>query len=196
MHLVIATNNPDKFREIAAILGDAPFTLRQLSEWSDYIPPDESGATLEDNAILKAQDAATFTGLPAAADDTGLEVDALKGEPGVFSARFAGENATYQDNRSKLLRLMAGIPKEHRGARFRVVVAVTFPDGRCETVEGVCEGQIIEEERGAGGFGYDPIFFVPEFGKTLAEMTDDEKNAISHRGKAFRALKELLLSMQ
>jgi XTP/dITP diphosphohydrolase len=196
MHLVVATNNPDKFREIAAILGDAPLTLRQLSEWPDYLPPEETGATLEDNAILKAQDAASFTGLPAVADDTGLEVDALGGDPGVFSARFAGENATYRDNRSKLLQLMAGIPEEKRGARFRALVALIFPDGRCETVDGVCSGLIITEERGTGGFGYDPIFLVPEFGKTLAEMTDHEKNAISHRGKAFRTLKELLLTMK
>jgi len=185
MRIVLATANPDKILEINAILSGLSIRLFPLSHWSDYSPPEE-------NAILKARSAVSRTGLIAVADDTGLEVDALKGAPGVRSARFAGDNASYADNRLKLLDMLSTAPPEKRNARFRTVVAMCFPDGKCRTAEGICEGMIIQEERGDGGFGYDPIFLVPDLGRTFAEMNAEEKNDISHRAKAFRQLKGLL----
>ncbi len=195
MRIVLATANPDKILEISAILSEMSLQLFPLSRWPDYSPPEETGATLEENAILKARSAVLHTGLIAVADDTGLEVDLLEGSPGVRSARFAGDNASYKDNRLKLLDMMASVSPGKRNARFRTVVAICFPDGKCITAEGICEGIVIQQERGDGGFGYDPIFLVPDLGKTFAQMSAEEKNLISHRGKAFRQLKDLLWSV-
>ena len=145
--------------------------------------------------MKKACTAFQETGLPSLADDSGLEVDFLKGAPGVFSSRFAGEHATYDENNEKLLRLLEGVPDAKRIARFRCVVA--YVDDRQEhCVEGVSEGIILEARRGGGGFGYDPIFFLPEQGRTFAEMTRDQKNAISHRGRAFRRMGEFLSTLE
>lgn len=184
---VLATANPDKAAEIQAILGP-DVRLRPRPE--SVAEVDETGATLEENARIKATALAAATGLPAIADDTGLEVDALDGRPGVYSARFAGEGATYADNVAKLLSELGRA--EVRTARFRTVALARWPDGREVVAEGSVAGSIAESARGKGGFGYDPVF-VPAGGtRTFAEMTLEEKNAQSHRGRAFRALAERL----
>jgi XTP/dITP diphosphohydrolase len=187
---VCATANPDKVAEIAAILGDEVELLVRPPDVPDVV---EDALTLEGNARLKAEALAAATGLPAVADDTGLEVDALDGKPGVWSARYAGDDATYADNVHKLLAELDGIPTVARTARFRTVALVAWPDGREVVAEGVCEGRIAEEERGSRGFGYDPVF-VPfdGGGRTFAEMSAEEKHVISHRGRAFRSLAEKL----
>jgi XTP/dITP diphosphohydrolase len=185
--LVVATLNRDKARELAAILARPGLELAALADWPDAIAPEEDGATLADNARIKARAAVALTGLPAVADDTGLEVDALGGAPGVLSARYAGAGATYAHNVDRLLAELAGVARERRTARFRTVCVALHPDGREWVGEGVLEGSIIEARRGANGFGYDPVFELPA-GRTLAELADDEKNAISHRARALRAL--------
>lgn len=190
--LVIATQNRDKGKEIVAILSELPISIRGLWEWPDAPQVEESGDTLAANALLKARSAAAHTGLWAIADDTGLEVDALDGAPGIYSARYAGESATYADNRAKLLSALNGIPAPERTARFRTVIALVRSDGAEETVEGTAEGAITEFERGTGGFGYDSVFFYPPAGKTFAEMTPEAKNAVSHRGVALMALRTRL----
>jgi XTP/dITP diphosphohydrolase len=183
---VCASANPDKVAEIAALLGDA-VELRPR-------PPDvpevvEDAPTLEGNARLKAAAIAAVTGQPAVADDTGLEVDALGGAPGVFTARFAGERATYADNVDKLLAELDDVPTELRTARFRAVALVCWPDGREVSAEGVCTGSIATAARGGRGFGYDPVFVPDEGdGRTFAEMSETEKHAVSHRGRSIRAL--------
>jgi XTP/dITP diphosphohydrolase len=188
---VLATRNADKVREIRAILGLRDGDLRSLLDYPDFPDIEETGSTLEENALIKAGGGFRMTGAPCLADDTGLEVDALGGAPGVFSSRYAGEGATYADNVRKILLVMKDVPEGKRTARFRCVVALKA-EGREELAEGACEGVILTEPRGADGFGYDPVFFVPELGKTLAEMNLSEKNAISHRGRAFRAMAERL----
>ena len=187
MRLVLASANPDKSAEIAAILGAAVPGLDLASRPADVPDVDEVGTTLLENARLKAAAIAEATGEPAVADDTGLEVRALGGRPGVHSSRFAGPGATYADNVAKLLAALEGAGD--RRARFRTLALVCFPDGREVAAEGVVDGRIAPEPRGAQGFGYDPVF-VPEEGdgRTFAEMTLAEKQAVSHRGRAFAAL--------
>ena len=187
---VSATGNPDKLREIVAILGDG---IELLPRPEGLAEPEEDAATLEGNARIKAVCVAEASGLPAIADDTGLEVDALDGEPGVRSARFAGENATYAQNVALLLERLQETPATARTARFKTIALARWPDGKEVIAEGVVEGSIATTPRGANGFGYDPVF-IPAEGedRTLAEMTNIEKNAISARGRAFRQLlKEL-----
>ena len=191
--LVLATRNPDKGRELAALLGDAGITIRTLAEFPGAPEVVEDGETCEANAVKKAVTIARYTKLPSAADDTGLMVDALGGRPGVHAARYAGEGATYEDNWKKLLRELAGVPRERRGARFVTVAAVADPEGRVEVVQGALDGLITEAPAGTKGFGYDPVFFVPEIGKTLAQLTPEEKNRVSHRARAFTKVKELLV---
>ena len=192
---VLASANRDKAAEIAAILGSMPGVT--LVPRPDDVPDvEETGKTLEDNARLKAVALAIATGMPAVADDTGLEVDALDGAPGVYSARFAGEGATYADNVAMLVseldRVGADTPAARR-ARFRSVAFVAWPDGSELWVEGEVTGVITPDPRGEGGFGYDPLFAPDGFdGRTFAQMTADEKHSISHRGRAFRALAERL----
>ena len=181
--LVVASKNPDKIAEIELALnraGVAAEIVRGL-DWPDV---DESGSTLEENALIKARAVAEATGLPVVADDTGLEVDALGGAPGVHTARFAGDGARYEDNVAKMIEVM----KEEtlRSARFRTVTALVFPDGAEVVAEGSLEGRIAEAPRGTRGFGYDPVFEVN--GRTLAEMTLEEKDSMSHRARAVRAL--------
>ena len=181
--LVVATKNQDKVVEIEAVLGETGLAyeiVRGLS-WPDVA---ETGETLEDNALIKARAVVEATGLPVIADDTGLEVAALDGAPGVHTARFAGEGATYRDNVVKLLEVMNG--RSDRSARFRTVVALALPDGSTLTREGTLEGTIATAPRGEGGFGYDPVFEVGK--ETLAEMSTEEKNRVSHRARAIRAL--------
>jgi len=182
--LVCASANPDKVVEIQAILGEAVELLPRPADVPDVV---EDSDTLIGNARLKAAAIAAATGTPAVADDTGLEVDALGGAPGVWSARYAGEDVTYADNRHKLLRELNGVAE--RTARFRTVAMVVWPDGRELAVDGVCEGTITEVERGERGFGYDAVFVPADGdGRSFAEMTDAEKSAVSHRGRAFRSL--------
>lgn len=182
--LVCASANPDKVAEIAAILGTDVELAPRPGNVPDVV---EDADTLEGNARLKASAVAAATGRPAIADDTGLEVPALGGAPGVYAARYAGDHATYADNRAKLLGALAG--SADRRARFRTVAMVVWPDGDETTAEGVCEGSIAERERGERGFGYDPVFVPVEGdGRTFAEMTDEEKHDLSHRGRALRNL--------
>ncbi len=189
--LLIATKNQDKIAEIRLLLADLDVELLTLNEFPNVPDVIEDGLTLAENAIKKAKTYFEFTKLPAVADDTGLEVDYLNELPGVYSARFAGENATYSDNVNKLLKKLHGIPSEKRGATFRCVVALCN-EKETKTVEGKCEGVILEETRGESGFGYDPVFYVPEYDCTFAEMDLELKNRVSHRAKAFLKLKELL----
>lgn len=195
MALVIATQNRDKAREIEALLAPLPVTLRGLWEWPDAPLVEETGQTLEANAALKAESATRHTGLWSVADDTGLEVEALHGAPGVYSARFAGEGATYAGNRAKLLDLLTGVSARRRGAQFRTAVALARPSRKTLFVEGSVSGLITEDERGDLGFGYDAVFLYPELGMTFAEMTPAEKNAVSHRGRALMALRDLLTGL-
>ncbi|NOS83160.1 MAG: XTP/dITP diphosphatase [Nitrospira sp.] len=190
--LVLATRNRHKGEELAALLGDLGITIRTLDEFPDAPDVVEDGETCEANAIKKARAIAEFTGLPAVADDTGLEVDALGGRPGVYAARYAGEDATYEDNCRKLLRELAGVPCERRTARFLTVAAIALPSDGVQVAHGTLNGVIAEEASGALGFGYDPVFFVPELGKTLAQLSAGQKNTISHRAKAFCKMREIL----
>lgn len=204
--LLLATTNRGKLAELRALLGDLPVDLRTLTEALPGRPQIvESGATLEENALLKARDAAVASGLLTLAEDTGLEVDALGGRPGVRSARFAGESATSEENSAALLDALAEVDDAHRTARFRCVLVMIDPEGGGEPVmtEGRCKGSIARERRGAGGFGYDPLFIVrdqaglpgPQGGateRTMAELSDAEKNAVSHRGRAVSAMRPML----
>jgi XTP/dITP diphosphohydrolase len=186
---VLATANPDKAREIAEILGSGVVLQARPADVAEV---DETGETLTENALLKARALVAATGQPAIADDTGLEVDDLEGAPGVFSARFAGEGATYADNVAKLVGALAGVGGARR-ARFRTVAVAAWPGGEEIVAEGSVEGHIPVEPRGEGGFGYDPVFVPDEGdGRTFAEMSAGEKNRLSHRGRAFRALAALL----
>lgn len=190
--LVLATRNKDKIREIRDVLRDLDVEILSLQDYPQAPFIVEDGRSLKDNALKKAQQICQFTGLPSLADDSGLEVDYLEGAPGVVSSRFAGEDASYEDNNRKLLQLLKGVPKERRRARFRCVLALASPD-KTEIIEEECEGLITDEPRGENGFGYDPLFLVPELGKTFAEIGLELKNRISHRGKALRRLKEILV---
>jgi XTP/dITP diphosphohydrolase len=195
--IVLATHNADKRREMAALLSDLGITVRTLAEFSQAPDVVEDGETCESNAIKKAKAIAEYTGITAVADDTGLEVDALDGRPGVHAARYAGAHVTYEDNCKKLLHELDGVPFEKRGARFVTVVAIARPaTAPVETVEGVLRGMIAQRPAGTGGFGYDSIFFVPEPGKTLAEITPSEKNRISHRAQAFAKAKAVLQRLE
>lgn len=192
MKIVVGSRNKGKVDEIRRFLADLPVEVISLPE-KGIDEVEETGATFAENAILKATYYRDQTGEACLADDSGLEVDALAGEPGVRSARFAGEDASDEDNNEKLLHLLAEVPTKKRTARFRSVLALVGADGKVLLADGVCEGQILSGPRGEGGFGYDPLFWMPEPQKTLAEMTLDEKNAVSHRGNALRALKEKLV---
>lgn len=185
--LVVASKNPDKVAEIEQVLAETDL-VDEVVQGLDWPEVEETGGTLEANALLKARAVVEATGLPVLADDTGLEVEALDGAPGVHTARFAGEGARYEDNVAKLIEVMRS--QSDRSARFRTVVALAFPDGVEVTAEGSLVGEISDAPRGKRGFGYDPVFEVD--GRTLAEMSLDEKNELSHRARAIRALVEEL----
>ena len=194
MELVIATRNPGKFREVAAVLAELgeAVRLRSLAEFPDVPEVPETGRTFEENAMRKARTVALATGLPVLADDSGLEVDALGGAPGVHSRRAAGEGATDPERIAWLLHRLEGVPPERRTARFHSVVAlaVPAPDGtvQVDTFHGTVEGRILDTPRGTGGFGYDPVFLVVELGRSMAELSLEEKNRISHRARALRQM--------
>jgi XTP/dITP diphosphohydrolase len=196
--LILATNNPHKVAEIKAILGNFDWDLIPLTELHKDLKIIEDGLTFEENARKKAEIVCEHTALISMGEDTGLEVDALNGQPGVYSARFAGEKATYEQNVQKLLKLLKDVPKPNRTARFRCVCALAFPKPykrNTEIFEGICEGQIIEEPRGKCGFGYDPVFMPKGHERTFAELRPAEKNKISHRAQALRKVKEYLLKI-
>lgn len=190
--LVFATGNEGKMREIREILQDLDVEIFSLKEADIQMDAEENGATFEENALIKAKAAAEHTDAIVLADDSGLEIDYLGGEPGVYSARYLGEDTSYRIKNQNLIDRLEGVPEEKRTARFVCVIAAVLPDGRTLTSRGTIEGVIGTEERGEGGFGYDPIFFLPEYGCSTAELSMKQKNEISHRGKALREMKEKL----
>lgn len=189
LELVLSSRNEHKLKEFRSILGKLGFHIVPVSQFDGVPVVEEDGDTFEANAVKKAVEVSKALGLPAIADDSGLEVDYLGGAPGVWSARYAGENATDEENNRKLLAALEGVPEGQRSARFRCVIAFAVPDEYgnvdVETAEGVCEGVIAFGPRGSGGFGYDPLFIVPEYGKTFAELPAETKNRVSHRAKAL-----------
>ncbi|MDR7556547.1 MAG: XTP/dITP diphosphatase [Armatimonadota bacterium] len=193
--LVLATRNPGKVRELLMLLGDLPLQVRTLDDFPDIPPLEEPGETFEDNAVLKAALVARLTGEVALADDSGLEIDALGGAPGVRSATFLGPRATDADRNAWVLERLRDVPAERRSARYRAVVAVATPQGDVCTFEGRWEGRIADAPRGTGGFGYDPIFLLPEVGKTVAELSLEEKNRHSHRAQALAAARACLQAL-
>ena len=190
--LVLATGNQHKQQEILALLEGIDLTILTLQDFPEAPIIEEDGATCEENAIKKAQGIANYTGYVTLADDTGLEVDALGGRPGVYAARYAGEHATYADNCQKLLQELKSVPSGHRQAHFLTVVAIADPEGMVDVVEGELQGEITEQVQGGQGFGYDPVFFLPQLAKTLAEVSLHYKNTISHRALALQKAKVLL----
>ena len=187
--IVFATGNAGKMREIRMIMEDMGMEILSMKEIGIHPDIVEDGTTFTENAIIKAKAVAALTD---AIDDSGLEIDALNKEPGIYSARYMGEDTSYRIKNANLIERLEGVPDEKRTARFVCAIAAVLPNGELLTTLGTVEGRIGYEEKGANGFGYDPIFFLPEFGCTSAELTDEQKNEISHRGKALRAMKELL----
>lgn len=193
--ILFATGNEGKMREIRSILADTGAKILSMKEAGISIDIEENGTTFEENALIKARAvSAALTGADSVvlADDSGLVIDALDGEPGIYSARYMGEDTSYDEKNTNLIERLEGVPDEKRTARFVCAIAAVMPDGREFTVQAAIEGRIGYEQKGEGGFGYDPIFYVPEFGKTTAEMTAEEKNRVSHRGKALEQMKEVL----
>ena len=193
--LLIATKNLGKVREYRELLADLPFQVLSLADAGIQADVEETGETFAENALLKARAYSRLSGLLTWADDSGLAVDALGGWPGVHSARHAGPNASDADRIQVLLARLAHVPPQERTAAFHCVVAIATPDGRAWTTEGTCRGVIIDTPMGSGGFGYDPVFFVPDLGKTFAQLSSAEKNAISHRGIASRKAAALLAQL-
>lgn len=185
--LVIATRNKNKIREFNELLKGIDIEIRSLADFGPIPEAIEDGLTFDENAYKKAIHTAKVLGLPAIADDSGLSVDALDGGPGVFSARYAGEHATDDENCKKLLNSLKGV--SNRSAHFHCVISIAVPSGPALTYEASCDGVIIDEPKGSNGFGYDPIFYFEEFGKTFAELSSEEKHQVSHRGKALREIK-------
>ncbi len=188
----MATKNKGKLREIQSILKGLPVRLYGLTHFEHMPDVEEDGKSFFENSLKKARFYSKLFGKIAIADDSGLEVDALGGGPGIYSARYAGERATDQENRKKLLKALEGIPVSKRGARFKCVIAMVTPEGREILVEGTCKGRIGFKEVGRNGFGYDSLFILPRLGKTMAQLNLEEKNRISHRGKALRKLRKML----
>ena len=192
--IVFATGNAGKMREIRAILADLNMEVLSMKEAGVTAEADENGTTFAENAVIKAKDiAAKVPGAIVMADDSGLVVDALNGEPGIYSARYLGEDTSYTIKNANIISRLDGVPVEKRTARFVCAIAAVLPDGRVLNTEGTIEGYIGYEERGEGGFGYDPIFMVPEYGCSTAELSAEAKNEISHRGRALQAMKKKLL---
>lgn len=187
--IIFATGNEGKMKEIRMILSDLNVPVRSLKEAGICAEIEENGSTFEENAVIKATEIQKYTDAIVLADDSGLEIDWLNKEPGIYSARYLGENTSYDIKNNQILQRMAGVPEEKRTARFVCVIAAALPDGRVVTSEGVMEGIIGYEISGENGFGYDPIFFLPEYGCSSAAITPELKNEISHRGKALQAMK-------
>ena len=191
--IIFATGNAGKMKEIREILKDLDAEVLSMKEAGVEAEIVEDGKTFEENALIKAKTVCKLTGEIALADDSGLEIDYLNKEPGIYSARYMGEDTSYRIKNANLIERLEGVPDEKRTARFVCAIAEAFPDGTVKTVRGTMEGRIGYEETGENGFGYDPIFYLPEYGCSSAELSMEEKNKISHRGKALRAIKEELL---
>ncbi len=194
--LVIGTRNKKKLAEIRELLTDLDFNVLSIDDFPNIPEIEEDGETFEENAEKKAVEVAQITKCLTLADDSGLEIDYLRGDPGIRSARFAGEGATDEDRNRKVLGLLRYVPEAERKARFKCAIAIASPDAQVEIVTGVCEGEMALEPRGDGGFGYDPIFIVPAYGKTFAELGSEKKNQISHRALALKKAKEILCAHQ
>ncbi len=192
MKVIFATGNENKLREIRQITADMDIEVVSMKDAGYYEDVDETGTTFEENAYLKASAIAKKCGLPTLADDSGLEIDYLGKEPGIYSSRYMGEDTPYSEKNAELLRRMEGVPDEERSARFVCAICYVRPDGTSETVRATMEGIVAHAAAGANGFGYDPIFFLPEKGCTSAELPPEEKNLISHRGKALRMMRDIL----
>lgn len=192
MDIVVATRNKKKLEELKSLLSDMPIDVLSLLDFPNLPETPETGNTFAENAELKAKAAAQATGRIALADDSGLEVDALGGQPGILSSRFAGPEATDREKYMRILDLLEGVPDEERTARFKAAVAIATPEGETVLVEGTCEGRIAREPRGENGFGYDPIFYLPDLGLTMAQLPASEKNRISHRARALQSAKKVL----
>jgi len=193
--IVFATTNEGKVKEIKEILKDFPIEVVSMKEMGITADIEENGTTFEENSLIKARALAKLTGLPALADDSGLEVDYLNGEPGIYSARYLGRDTDYDYKNNYIIDKLSGAKGEERSARFVCVISLVLPDGREFVERGVVEGLIGYEQKGENGFGYDPIFYLPEYGKTSAELPPEEKNRISHRGKALTAMKKLIVTL-
>ena len=191
--LALATANRAKARELRALLGGIPYRVLDLTDFPSLTLPPEGTQSYADNAVLKARAVAAATRMLALADDSGIEVDALGGRPGVLSARYGGEGLSDEDRAVEMLRELRDVPPERRTARYRCVVALCAPEGRAVTTEGVVEGILLDEPRGNGGFGYDPIFYYPALGATFAELAPEAKHAVSHRGQAMAQARRILL---
>ncbi|MDD3185790.1 MAG: XTP/dITP diphosphatase [Anaerostipes sp.] len=190
--LIFATGNANKMREIREILGDSEYEIVSMKEAGIDVDIVEDGTTFEENATIKAKTIMEMTGKLTLADDSGLEIDALNGEPGIYSARYLGENTSYDIKNQTILDRLKDVPEEKRGARFVCAIAAAFPNGQIRTTRGIMEGIIGYEIKGENGFGYDPIFYLPKIEKYSAELSSDEKNALSHRGAALRQIKGLI----
>ncbi|MCI7596206.1 MAG: XTP/dITP diphosphatase [Lachnospiraceae bacterium] len=191
--IIFATGNEGKMKEVRSILSDMNVEVLSMKEAGIKIDVKEDGTTFEENAMIKARAIAAVCDDIVLADDSGLEIDFLNKEPGVYSARYLGEDTSYIIKNQNLLDRLQGVPEDKRTARFVCAIAAVFPDGSCETVTAAMEGQIGDEARGENGFGYDPIFYLPEYGCSTAELSMEQKNEASHRGKALRAMKQILL---
>jgi XTP/dITP diphosphohydrolase len=196
MKILLATQNKGKAAEFQELLADSDIEVCSLLDFPDWEDIEETGQTFAENAVLKAREAMKKTGLVTLADDSGLEVEALNGAPGIYSARFAGEQGNASKNIDKLLLLMEDVPEEKRGARFRCSLAIVTPDDREFLVEGKIEGKILRQRQGESGFGYDPVFFLPALGRTMAELSSAQKNEISHRAQAFRQALPILQELK
>ncbi len=193
MKVIFATGNENKLREIRQITADMDIEIVSMKDAGVYVDVEETGTTFEENAYLKASAIAKKSGLPTLADDSGLEIDYLGKEPGIYSSRYMGEDTPYPVKNAELLRRMEGVPDEKRTARFVCAICEVRPDGSSETVRATMEGRVAYEIAGENGFGYDPIFFLPERGCTSAELSPEAKNEISHRGKALRMMRDILM---
>lgn len=192
MKVIFATGNENKLREIRQITADMDIEIVSMKDAGCYADVEETGTTFEENAYLKASAIAKKCGLPTLADDSGLEIDYLGKEPGIYSSRYMGEDTPYSVKNAELLRRMEGVPDEERTARFVCAICLVRPDGSSETVCATMEGIVAHESAGSNGFGYDPIFFLPDRGCTSAQLSPEEKNLISHRGKALRLMRDIL----
>lgn len=199
MRVIVATGNKDKVKEIREILSDMDALVVTMKDAGLSAEPEENGSTFLENAVIKAKAVAgkaakssDWKDAVVMADDSGLVIDALNGEPGIYSARYMGHDTSYREKNANLIERLNNVPDKERSARFVCAVAAVCPDGKILTAEAAMEGRIACEERGQGGFGYDPIFYLPEYGRTSAELSPEEKNSISHRGKALRMMREKL----
>ena len=190
--IILATNNKSKVKEISEMMSGSDITFESLADAGINVEVEETGTTFEENALLKAREICKLSGKPTISDDSGLEIDALDGAPGIYSSRFMGEDTSYDIKNNALIEKLENVADPDRTARFRCCMALVLPDGREFVTEGVMEGIIAREPKGINGFGYDPILFIPEYNRTSAELSSEEKNNISHRGEALRKMIEVI----